>query len=148
MYINGSTNITPEHSMICQFSKDTSMNTISYSGSLDKLNKKYSSCRLSYVPYKKKKPYRLKPVDIHRSSKKVTIDYLQDYNQQNKAFEPIIPEYSAEYHNEMKDCQQSRCELIPTREKLTNKLLNIPELESFPDLLISADSFGKMVYAI
>ena len=144
MYINGS--INPEQSLFVELSKDTSLNTISNSSSLDRLGKRYSSCRSNYVGYSRNN--KLNPVESFRTGKKVTIDYLSQYNQRLKRNDEVINDLSPLYHLEVQQAQKLRTELNLKRKKIIEKGNSCSDLRVISDLVLACDCFGRMVVFI
>lgn len=137
MYINGSTSATPERSIQLNTLKESN------SYSLDRLPKRFSSCRANYAGYS-----RRSQAFVQRPVKKPTINYLQDYNSRLKRSEIEAPEHSAQYFQELSNAQESQKELKKERENILKRIRKIDELSGTNDLIYALDMYGKMVIFI
>lgn len=82
---------------------------------------------------------------MFRSGKKITINYLQEYNHRLKRSEPETQEFSAQYHLEISNAQELRTELAQERNKILDKIQAYPEIGLFNDVICAADIYGRMV---
>jgi hypothetical protein len=146
-YINGSANITPDQSLLYQLPKEISLYSLNSSNSIDKLGKRYSSCRAAYSGYNKK-PRKVLNVESYRQNKKITVDYLHEYNQRIKRVDFYTEENSAQYHIEIAKAIQIRNELIPNRKRLLEKLDKDIGVDFLREIILGIDAFGKLVLFI
>ena len=142
MYINGSSNFTPEQSLIFQLS-NASVKTINNSNSLQHLNYHNANYKGSLASYAKRLN-KFKAVSF-RPSKKVTVDYLQEYCQNHKKIEPNAPQFSPQYYKEINLAQKMRSDLSILRNKLLSKIESEPDFSFLVDIISAADTFGKLV---